>query len=143
MAEKAKIKMDAETLKKLKGFSIATKAIPFTPNIKDIDPEFLPTVHIGPMSNTDAKKLKLMTVISYSGKTITGKEASANNDFLEKMTKQSVVGLDNLIDISTGTVVPFQTQKGQKYISDKLWEQLPILLKTLITNEIMAQNGLA
>ena len=102
-----------------------------------------PIVHLLPTQNNDAKKLKMMTMKGLSGEKVSDKQAVKNNDFLELLTNRSIEKIENLVDLSTGDIKEIKQAAGKSHISENDYFKLPILLRTLIGNEVMKLNGLA
>jgi len=139
---KTKLVIDAATRKKLMGFSIISGTTDFTPEIKDIDPQFLPTFKIKALSVEDQRTLKFLFIDSLEAKALPTKEKVRRDDVLSKLTQESIVGYDNLIDISTDSCVAWESEDGKDYISKKMYDSLPTMLKVHVMNHIMSANGL-
>lgn len=140
---KTKLKMDAATRKKLMGYSVVSESLDYTPTIEGIDEEFLPTFKIKSMSLKDQRELKFMFLDSMQNSKISNKEKVKRDDFLTRVTMESIVGFENVLDISKDEIVEWKSEDGKDHIDKLLFESLPTLLKTLVMNEVLKINGLS
>jgi hypothetical protein len=138
-----KLVMDAETRKKLMGYSVVTDSVVFTPEIEGVDEEFLPKFRLRAMSSDEQREIKFMYIETLEGNKPTPKERTRRDKVLNKVTQESIVGFENLIDISKEETIEWEAEKGKDFISTKLYDSLPALLKVLVMNEVMSINGLS
>jgi len=135
--------MDEATRKKLRGYSVISDSVTFTPTIADLDPEFLPTFNIRALDLSDQRKVKFMYIDAAEGKKFTPKEKNEREDFLNDITQKSIVGAKNLIDLSKDEVLDWRAESGKEYIAKDLYESIPAILRALIMNAVLEINGLA
>lgn len=141
---KTKLVIDAETRKKLMGYSVISTTTDFTPSIEGVDPSLLPTFRIKPLNVEDQRTLKFLFLDAMNDKSnISTKEKTKRDDTLNKITCESIVGYDNLIDISTDTCVDWNPEPGKEHIGIDFYGSLPTMLKVHIMNHILSANGLA
>ena len=138
-----KLVMDAATRKALKGYSILSEAISFTPEIPGVDSEFLPTFELKPLPNETQRKIKFMLLESLEGKKFNEKEKLAKDVFLEKACMESIVGFKNLLDLSTDEFVEWKQEPGKEFINEALFKSLPTMLRVIVLNEVLSLNGLS
>lgn len=140
---KTKLKMDAETRKKLIGYSVVSDSLKFTPEIPGVDPEYLPTFLIKALSAEDQRKIKFMFMESTETKKFSTQEKLKKDEYLQELTRKSIVGFDNLLDLSTDELVDWKPSANGVGIDIDLFNSMPTMLKVHVMNEILHMNGLA
>jgi len=131
---KRKLRLTKEVKAKLLGFAVVTGSVEFSPEIKDLDEEFIPVFTVRNINNKEYNKIKAL----YSGKS--ADEAKSEEVMLD-IVRKCVIGWDKLIDISTEDFVEFKAEASGGVDKD-LFEIIPLGVKLQIFSFIMSITGL-
>jgi hypothetical protein len=119
-----KLVMDEETKRKMAGLLPCSSDFSITTVLdvhKDLPKEFQPKFSVTPYTS---KQLK--DVINKSQQL----EGDALDTYANESVRNHVIGIANLVNISTGEVIEFTTDEG--VCSKDLYESLPISVKTAL-----------